>query len=457
MQGCKFRDARIGKRLIKLTQQLSEGNAESIPLSCQDWASTKAAYRLFANNNINEQEICEGHYQSTRTRFAETEGPILVLHDTSEIAYYRMHPEKIGIINKPKKDEKRTACGVLMHTSLVITPEGLPLGLSAVKFWNRKKIKGVTALRGKFNLVQQVPIEEKESYRWIESLRQSTQRLGEPHRLVHVGDRESDIFEFFYEAKMLDSNFLVRICANRKTDGDLSTLYKQMEASTSKGIYRICYRDVDGSEIETDLEVKFEKMIIQPPRGIKRDRYTDIAVNVIFATEINKPQGARKKIVWKLITDLPVSSLDDAVEKLEWYALRWKIEVYFNILKSGCGVENSKLRTAEGIFKLLSIYCIISWRIFWMTMINRESQNLPAAVALTEKEILILDTLKPDKKPNSKKQKNLSDYLLKIAMLGGYLARSSDPPPGNKVMWRGMTKLLEIHLGVEIGMKLVGN
>jgi len=457
LQGCKFRDERLGKRLLKLTQQLSHGSGESIPLSCQDWASTKAAYRLFANDNISDQEIFEGHFQATKSRFAEIDGPILVLHDTSEIAYQRSDPEKIGIIkHKAKNNKNRTSCGVLMHTSLVITPEGLPLGLSAVKFWNRKKFKGTRALRGKFNLTK-VAIEEKESFRWIESLRQSNQRLGDSHRLIHIGDRESDIYEFFSESQATDSNFLVRICANRRIEGEFSTIYKQMEASTPMGVHRICCRDANGFDVETELEIRFQKMVIQPPLGQKRERYPNVEVNVIFATEIGKPQGSRKKIIWKLITDLSVNSLEDAVEKLQWYALRWKIEVYFNILKSGCGVEGSKLRTAESLFKFLSIFCIISWRIFWMTMINRESQELPAKIALTEKEMLILDTLKPDRKSGSQRKNNLSDYILKIAKLGGYLARSSDPPPGNKVIWRGMAKLLDIHLGLEIGQKLVGN
>lgn len=153
------------------------------------------------------------------------------------------------------------------------------------------------------------------------------------------------------------------------------------------------------------------------------------------------------------MTNLPVDSLAEAVEKLEWYALRWKIEVFFKILKSGCKIEESKLRSADGLAKLISIYSILSWRIFWMTMMNRESNEISPKVALTSDEIKILDHLKPGP---SKAPKTLSTYITKIARLGGYLARASDPPPGNKVLWRGLEKLAMIQIGFEL-RKLVGN
>ena len=103
---------------------------------------------------------------------------------------------------------------------------------------------------------------------------------------------------------------------------------------------------------------------------------------------------------------------------------------------------------------MLATYSIIAWIIFWMTMLNRQAEKLPPKLALTEMEIKLLDRLKPDTRSD---KKYLSDYLLKIAKLSGYLARAADPPPGNKIMWRGIQKLNDIQIGVEIGMKLVGN
>ena len=101
-----------------------------------------------------------------------------------------------------------------MHSSLVMTREGLPLGLAAIKFWNRDKFHGANALKRRINPTR-VPIEKKESIRWLENLRQATELLGDPKRCVHIGDRESDIYELFCLAQELDTHFLVRTCVDR--------------------------------------------------------------------------------------------------------------------------------------------------------------------------------------------------------------------------------------------------
>ena len=175
---------------------------------------------------------------------------------------------------------------------------------------------------------------------------------------------------------------------------------------------------------------------------------------MLHAFERRKPRN-RKRIEWKLITDLPVRSRADAVEKLEWYAMRWKIEMFHKILKSGCKAEDAKLRTASRLANLIAVFCILSWRIFFITMVTRSASKMPAKSALTDIEIALLDHLVRDKA--HARSKKISDYLIKIAKLGGYLARASDPPPGNMVMWRGLVRLTDIELGALVGARLVGN
>ncbi|WP_283848905.1 transposase DNA-binding-containing protein, partial [Bradyrhizobium japonicum] len=164
---------------------------------CQDWANTKAAYRFFSNERVSEADILSGHFKSTRERIAAAKGPVLVLHDTTEFTYQRERPDLIGMIKRiPKNNSRRldgkpqtyTTCGILMHSSLAVTLEGLPLGLSAVKFWTRKKFRGVAALRREVNLTR-IPIETKESIRWLENLKQSTELFDKPSQCIHIGDR----------------------------------------------------------------------------------------------------------------------------------------------------------------------------------------------------------------------------------------------------------------------------
>ena len=182
-------------------------------------------------------------------------------------------------------------------------------------------------------------------------------------------------------------------------------------------------------------------------------------MTVLYVQERNEPAD-RPKIDWKLITDLPVTSRETAVEKLRWYALRWKIETFHKVLKSGCRAEEARLRTAERLVKLIAVFCILSWRVFWMTMLNRSTPNANPSLALTRIETALLDRLVPDHNDHQLRRKNtLSNYLIKIARLGGYVARASDPPPGNTVMWRGLSRLTDIRLGATFSrtQQLVGN
>jgi hypothetical protein len=136
--------------------------------------------------------------------------------------------------------------------------------------------------------------------------------------------------------------------------------------------------------------------------------------------------------------------------------MRWKIEVFHKILKSGCKAEESKLRTAERLVKLLSVFCILAWRIFWLTMLNRCASDAPPELALTQVEIHLLDQLVKDKPSEVSQPKTLSTYLTKIARLGGYLARAHDAPPGNQVIWKGMSRLTDMQLGFMVGVKTCG-
>jgi hypothetical protein len=306
----------------------------------------------------------------------------------------------------------------------VVTTDGLPLGLAAIKFWTRSKFKGTNALKREINPTR-VPIEEKESFRWLENLKQATALLGEPRRCVHIGDRESDIYELFATATQAGTSFLVRTCVDRLAGDGQHTISAEMKQVPVKCRHRIEVRDRNSVASETTLEIKYKRIRVLPPIG-KKNRYSELSLTVIYAQEPGTPKG-RDKIDWKLITDLPVRSRKDAIKMLAWYALRWKIETFHKILKSGCKAEDSKLRTADRLANLISVFCILSWRIFWMTMINRSTVDASPLLALSTLEVRLLDQLVSDRADQP--LRTLSGYLTKIARLGGYLARANDPVP----------------------------
>ena len=275
-----------------------------------------------------------------------------------------------------------------------------------------------------------------------------------PGRCIHIGDRESDIYELFCKGQEIGTHFLVRTCVDRLAgDGD-HTVSADMAKAKIRGRHRIEVRDAHGNPEMVELEIKYERLQLRPPIG-KQKQYPPLELTVLHAQERGKPRN-RKRIDWKLITDLPVRTLKDAIEKLKWYALRWKIEMFHKILKSGCKAEDRRLRTAERLVNLIAIFCIVSWRIFWMTMLNRSDPNASPSLALTKTEIRLLDHIVPDKSASADRN-SISRYIIKIARLGGYLARASDPAPGNIVMWRGLSRLSDIELGALSGAKFVGN
>jgi hypothetical protein len=347
-----------------------------------------------------------------------------------------------------------TVCGILMHSSLALTTDGLPLGLAAVKFWTRSKFKGTNALKRRVNPTR-VPIEEKESMCWLDNVRQSSAMFAQPQQCVHIGDRESDIYELFCQAHDVGAHFIFRTCADRLAGDGTHTVATYMRQVRCKGLHKIEVRDSQGHSRCAVLELKYSRVRLLPPRA-KQKRYPPLTLTVLQAAERNAPAEV-EPIDWKLITDLPVTSRAQAIEKLDWYAQRWKIETFHKILKSGCRAEESRLRTAQRLTNLVALFCILSWRIFWLTMIHRAAPQAPATLALTPIEVELLDKLRPAPRTKATHSKpSIASCLIQLARLGGYLARASDPPPGNTVIWRGMTRLTDIQLGFTLAAGTCG-
>ncbi|MBP3957832.1 IS4 family transposase [Gemmata sp. G18] len=439
-----YPDRRLQSRLGQLLGDLGRRFGDTIPLATQDWAGAKAAYRFLSNPRVDEECILSGHLAATRARFDARPGTVLVLHDTTEFSFQRRDPAGFGRLKLIKgRHATHTVCGILMHSSLVVTTDGLPLGLAAVKFWTRKKFKGTNALRGKVNATR-LPIEQKESVRWVENVSHATEELGDSSRCVHVGDREADIYELFCAAHDARTHFLIRTCVDRFAGRGDTTVSARMAREPVRGEHAVEVRDDHGRVSTATLRVRFCRMTVHPPVA-KRKRYPSLSLTVLHADEPGAPAG-RDAIHWQLLTDLPVDDLASAVEKLDWYAMRWKIETFHKVLKSGGRAEESRLRTAERLTNLLAVLCVVGWRVFWLTMLNRAAPDEPAETAFTPAEVGVLDRLTG----RSPTRRTVAHYVLAVAKLGGYLARAKDPPPGNEVIWRGLSRLADISLGAEL-------
>jgi hypothetical protein len=382
-----FKDKRLKDRFLSICENMASSIGSTIPDIREDWAQAKATYRFLSNDRVTEAEILGGHFNSTKRRIKTCSGPILILHDTTEFTYKRKGEHDLGLVHRTKLKGRAgiveyTLRSILMHASLAVTPDGLPLGLSSIKFWTRDKLKGTNALKRKIDPTR-VPIEEKESFRWIQNLRDTSTLTEDASQFIHVGDRENDIYEFFSEAHNIGTNFKVRACVDRLAEESTisSILAEEVPALTR----RITFTDQNGKEVSTQVAVKFKAMEIHPPIG-KEKRYPSLDLMFINAREVDAPDD-RDPINWNLLTNFASRSDEEIWTIINWYKRRWSIEIYFKVLKTICRAEDSKLRTSDRLARLIAILSVMSSR------------------------------------------------------LGGYLARASDPPPGPLVIWRGLMKL----------------
>ena len=211
------------------------------------------------------------------------------------------------------------------------------------------------------------------------------------------------------------------------------------------GTHLVRFRDNSGQMQEACLSVKYTTMTVRPPIGKQRN-YVNHVLQIIHAQEMDPPEH-RAPLFWKLITNLEVNSLADAIHKLEWYARRWSIETFFKTLKSGCRIEDIRLTTADRLANCIALACVTAWRISWLTWLKRtEPEGSPAAV-FTHAEMMLLKRSSPPARGNQ--LYDLNYYITAVARLGGYLARRHDPPPGTIVLWRGFSRLADLVIGYE--------
>lgn len=456
-------DKRLNKRLISLCDRFSDAPESPINQACEDWSETKAAYRFFQNESVKTASILAPHRAKTARR-AEGYQTILAIQDTSYFSY-TSHPKTEGLgeisLKKGKNVNEIYSHGLAMHACLAVTTEGLPLGLLSQKITARES----RSTRIKKGARDQLPIEEKESFRWLESL-SDTKDTMKNRRVVTVCDRESDIYDFFKLGKELAASVLVRASSdrtiNRKSryaEKDVVKLWEHIKSQPETGSYQIeVPRKAKSKHASMRLArsatvtVRFGSFRLNPPRNHakqKTEELPDIEMNAIYVLEENPPEG-EDAIEWMLLTNLEVTSFEQAYEKIQWYGLRWRIEMFFKVLKSGFRVEDCRLAHGERLARYLTIMSIVAWRLFMITLIARTDpkQCCTSWLAPSEWKILFRKTNRNRTLPQ--KPPTIKEAVAWIAKLGGYLGRKCDGPPGTITLWRGWKRLSDLCEGAEL-------
>lgn len=427
----RIRCGRTLNRFIQTMQTLSSNPGASIAEVSENAAEAKAIYRLLQNPQLTEENVLHSYRTETLRQMKQTgESVFLCVQDTTEIKYgNREKTPGLGAYNR-----KQTK-GLLAHSALVLTPSGLPLGLLHQKIWARD-----LTLKAERKVSR--PYEEKESYKWTEAAKASVLGLPADMRLVHVGDREADFFEFLHHLQADGQSYVVRAMQNRITEVEGRFMWDEVRKLPPAGqIVVPIPRDTRSGVAarETTLDIRFLTDTVQVPAHLKQKRaaYPPLTCTLIHAVEPTPLEG-QAPIEWFLITNLPIATVDDASEKIAWYVQRWKIERFHYILKSGCEIEKLQERDADRLSKLILFYSIIALQLQYLMNLARQNPDAPCTAFMDDEEWKVLYRVANKTNTTPLKPPTLRESVLALAKLGGFLGRKSDGDPGVKVLWRGI-------------------
>ena len=433
-------DQRLNWRLLDSAAKLAAKPSVSINQACDDWADTKATYRLFANEKTTMAQILAPHQQRTKERMTGHEY-ILAIQDSSYLDYSH-HPSKSGM--GPIGTTQQSLRGMVMHSVLSVTAQGLPLGLLHQSIWSREEsVKQMTS-----DERRKVPIAEKESYKWLAALSETVKWRPEGTRLVTVGDSEADLFELFNHAHTLATDLLIRAGQNRSLcEPEVGLLWAVVEKQPVAGHLQVQVSKREAHPArQATVAVRYTSLVLRPPQHL-RTQMKPLSLDAVFVQEIDPPaapSGHPEPLCWLLLTTVPIASLDAAVERIHWYCQRWQIEILHKILKSGCRIEQAQLASEKRLMPLIALFSIIAWRLFWITFLARTDPDAPASTMLASHELDALYTFIHKQPIPDSLTPTVHQALRWIAQLGGFLNRKRDGEPGVTVIWRGWQRLTDI-------------
>lgn len=444
----EFYDNRLKERLYAIARNFSAQPGALIPQACSGLVKNiKGAYRFFSNREVNMNRLLKPHTESTIERIRK-EKVVLAVQDTTTLNYTN-HPAMEGI--GPTNGKKHKAVGLILHDTMAFTAGGTPLGLLDVQCWGRKKEEA-----GKSEKRNKLPIEEKESIKWLNSYRKATdiQQLCPETMIVSVGDREADIYEFFTET--LKSPFcpklLVRADRHKKRRAEEINLWKKMEQEPISGYLEIeVPRKGSRPARKARLTVRHAEVTLSAPKG--KD-LPPVKMWAVYTREENYSPEVKTPLEWMLLTTIETRTFEEACEKISWYKCRWNIEVYHRTIKSGCRIEDRRLDDADSMEACLAIDLVIGWRVYWLTKLGRETPGIPCNAFLKEEEIQVLSAIVAKTKL-SKEFLSIRDAIRIIASLGGFIGRKGDGEPGTTTIWRGLQRLSDMAAGFILAKSLL--
>ncbi len=468
----EFGDARLGdrrlsKRLLESASILARTPGRAFSGAAQgDWPRVKGYYRMIDqpdDSALTMEAILAPHRERTIARM-RAQQTVLCIQDGTDLNYSSLSQcEGLGVIGTNQTSAKSQ--GLHLHSTLAATTDGLPLGVLSAQCWAPEPKSEQPA--------HTLPIEQKKGFCWIKSLRDSNalaREMPDTHQLC-VMDREADFFELIDEPRHRRVALLVRAkhdrCIKGKNKGKRKgkpKLFDTLKKSAVRADFSISIpRQSSRPKLSKQkarpkreartakVELRYQQVTLLPPSHLK-----DKEPVQLWAIHVNEPSPPLDEtpVEWFLLTTCEIKGIDMARQYVYWYTLRWRIEDWHRVLKSGCGIEDLAHKTAERLKRAIAIHLVIGWRIMLMTLLGRTCPALPAEVLFSDLEVTVLRAyaLKKNKHPPVQ----LSDAVCLVASIGGYLGRKKDPPPGHQLMWLGYSYLRHMCEGYLLGGNTCG-
>ena len=404
-------DTRLSRRLVEIARDKGEKPGDAYTAVVKgEWPKVKAYYRMIdqpEESAVTMANILAPHRERTIQRM-QAQQTVLCIQDGTDLDYSSLSQcEGLGVIGTNQTGAQ--SGGLYLHSTMAITPDGLPLGILRAKC-SAPEPKPQDDRR----TYKEIPIEEKKTFCWIEGLRDCTEMAAQmpKTRLVSVMDREADFFELFEEHRrnpVID--LLVRAKHDRVTGGELK-LFETVRQTPVRE--RLCIQvprqsarpkkskqKVRPKRAARTAEVSLRYNSVELPAPSHRPDMDPILLWIVHVSEDCPPADA-EPIEWFLLTTMEIVTADDAVNCVRWYCKRWRIEDWHRVLKSGCRVEQAAHKTVVRLKRALAINLVIAWRIMLMTLLGRETPELPADVLFSDLEMDVLRAY-AKKKPKTRR------------------------------------------------------
>jgi len=424
-------DERLTKRATAILQGRWDHPEKSYAKSFGDWGQAQGAYRLLghASEEIDLPSLLASHQERTLERMA-AEKLVLLPQDTTSLNYSGLKQTKdLGQING------EGSLGLHLHSTLALSAAGVPLGVVDAQCWGRE-------LEGQELGRNAKSVDQKESVRWVNSVNRAAgiARRMPQTTVVELGDRESDIYEVFDQVLIGPPNLhvVVRAQHNRVLQ-EQAKLWDYMALQPVCGQLKVQVPRSPTRKARTAvMEVRRAEITICASATRLKKHWPGLKLYAVWVKEIDPPPG-QEPLEWMLLTDLPVTTWEQAVEVVRCYCLRWRIEEWHRVLKSGCGVERREFESALHLRRALAFDLIVAWRTLMLIKLNRETPNMPASVAFSEEELAILRCYK--KKDEDATAPTIRQAVHWLARAGGALLRKSDGEPGAEAITEGFSTL----------------